>query len=573
MNAERVKPEQIEKVKAWRLRAVFVVFACLFFALVFRLFFLHTIDQPFLFEQGEKRTVRVESQPALRGSITDRYGRPLAVSTPVVNLWVNPQQLDLAQIPVIAKALGEDRQSLHQRLAAAQSQGRSYMYLKRQVRPHDAEALLKLRISGISGELSYRRYYPAAEVAAHVLGVVDIDGKGQEGLELAYDEYLQGTSGKRQVVKDLYGNVIKQLQVKSVSTPGEDLVLTLDLRLQYIAYRELKAVVTEHQATSGSAVLLDAKKGEILALVSQPSFNPNNRAQLKPEQMRNRAIADLIEPGSTIKPFVVAAALTGGDYQPNTVINTAPGVMRVKGKTIRDYRNLGELDITSIITKSSNVGVAKLAMDMGAERVWQFYTQAGIGQTSSALGFPGEAVGQMPYPEQLDDLRLATVAYGYGLAMSPLGLAHSYTSFTQQGCMQPLSLIQAKTSISSCQQVMPPHVAKQVLSMLETVVSDVGTGRRARVANYSAGGKTGTAHRIGQAGYDKNSYTAAFAGVAPANDPDLVLVVVVDDPKGREYYGGEVAAPVFARIMEQALRLRQVIPDSAEMLPMRMAGG
>lgn len=573
MNAQPRKQEpQPQGITRWRFRLVLGVFALLLLAVLVRLVMLHTVEQPFLFEQGEKRTVRTEVQPAMRGMITDRFGKPLAVSTPVVNLWLNPQQVNVQQLPVIAADLGMNVRELVRRTERAAASGRSFLYLRRQVEPALAQQVLDRRVAGVYGEDDFRRFYPAAEVTAHTLGIVNIDGRGQEGLELAYDAYLQGKPGSRQVVKDLYGNVIKQLQVREVAQPGGDLQLTIDLRLQYLAYRELKAAVNQHKASSGSAVLLDARSGDVLALVSQPSYNPNNRSALRPEHMRNRAVADLIEPGSTIKPFTVAAALMSGRYSPGTEVNTAPGFMRIRNKTIRDHRNYGVLDITGVITKSSNIGVVKLAHQMGAESLWQFFTKAGIGQTS-VLGFPGEAISQMPYPEQMDNLRLATVSYGYGLAMSPLQLAYAYTNFTQGACHKPLRLVMEQGVAMPCQPVMSEKVARQMLNMLETVISKAGTGSRAAVPGYRAGGKTGTAHKVGGQGYKDDVYTAVFSGIAPVSDPDLVLVVVIDEPKGREYYGGEVAAPVFSRIMEQALRLRQVAPDDGSVKSLQMAGG
>lgn len=564
--------EEVAGIARWRFALVMAVFGCLLAAVLVRLVMLHTIDQPFLFEQGEKRTVRQEVQPAMRGMITDRFGKPLAVSAPVVNLWINPQQVNIQQLPLAAKELGLPAAQLVKKMERAASEGRSFVYLKRQAEPELARRVLDHRIAGIYGEDDFRRFYPAAEVTAHTVGIVNIDGKGQEGLELAFDEYLQGQEGSRQVVKDLYGNVIKQLQVNAVATPGQTLALTLDLRLQYLAYRELKAAVAQHHAQSGSAVLLDARTGDVLALVGQPSYNPNNRAGLRAEHMRNRAVADVIEPGSTMKPFTVAAALQSGRFSPSTEINTSPGYVRVKNKTIRDHRDYGVLDITGVITKSSNVGVTYLSRELGADNMWDFLSKAGIGQ-ASVLGFPGEAVGSLPYPEQLDALRLATVSYGYGLSVSPLQLAHAYTAFTQKGCIRPVRLIKANSSDENCQRVMSEKVARQVLNMLETVTGKGGTGTRARVDGYRVGGKTGTAHKVGRQGYEDSEYTAVFAGVAPISDPELVLVVVVDAPQGKEYYGGEVAAPVFSRIMEQALRLRQVAPDDGKVPTLQMAGG
>lgn len=555
-NTEETKVEGVER---WRFALVLAVFAILLAVVAGRLVMLHTIEQPFLFEQGEKRTVRSEVQMASRGIISDRFGQPLAVSTPVVTLWVNPKQVNPNELVGVAKTLGLNARDLVQRIERVARQGRSFYYIKRQVQPEIAEKILSQKIAGLYGDDDFRRYYPAAEVTAHTVGLVNVDGKGQEGLELAFDEYLEGSDGSRQVVKDLFGNVIKQLGVDSIAQSGEDLTLTLDLRLQYLAYRELKSVVQSHHAAAGSAVILDAKTGEILALVSQPSYNPNNRATLNPKHMRNRAVADLIEPGSTIKPFTVAAALESGKYTAGTKVDTSPGYVRIKNKTIRDHRDYGVLDLTGIITKSSNVGVSYLARDLGAESIWQFLNHAGIGNPGT-LGFPGEAVSSIPYPEQLDDLRLSTVSYGYGLSVSPLQLAETYTSFVG-GCRQHVSLLLAQAGSQPCEPVMSARTARQTLDMLETVVSAKGTGSRAAVDGYRVGGKTGTAHKVGRGGYEDSEYTAVFAGLAPLTDPDLILVVVVDEPQGQEYYGGEVAAPVFSRIMEQALRLRQVIPD------------
>ncbi|WP_370314482.1 peptidoglycan D,D-transpeptidase FtsI family protein [Thalassolituus sp.] len=559
-------------IQRWRMTLVLVAFASLLLLVLGRLIMLHTIEQPFLFEQGEKRTVRSELQPASRGMITDRHGEPMAVSTPVVTLWVNPQQVDPQKMSEVAKDLGMNARDLVRSVEKAARQGRSFHYVKRQVEPELAGRILKRRIAGLYGDDDFRRYYPAAEVTAHTLGIVNIDGKGQEGLELAFDQYLQGQDGSRKVVKDLMGNVIKQLGVDAVPQAGESLPLTIDLRLQYLAYRELKAVVQAHKAHAGSAVMLNAKTGEILALVGQPSYNPNNRATLRPEHMRNRAVADLIEPGSTMKPFTVAAALESGRYSPSTPVNTSPGYKRIKNKTIRDHRDYGVLDLTGIITKSSNIGVSLLAHDVGPEVIWELYTKAGIGQPGT-LGFPGEATGSMPYPEQLDELRLATVSYGYGLSISPLQLAEAYTSFVD-GCRKHVSLLMVQTGTQPCERVMSERTAHQILDMLETVVGKNGTGKRAAVEGYRVGGKTGTAHKVGRSGYEDSEYTAFFAGLAPLSDPDLVLVVVVDAPQGQEYYGGEVAAPVFSRIMEQALRLRQVIPDQpGEAQMLQVAGG
>ena len=399
-------------------------------------------------------------------------------------------------------------------------------------------------------------------MTSHVVGMTNIDGKGQEGLELAYDEWLQGAPGQQRVVKDLLGNVIKQLNVSAIAKSGNELKLTLDLRLQYLAYRELKAVVQTHKANWGSAVLLDARNGDILALVNRPSYNPNNRAKLNAKAMRNRALTDMVEPGSTMKAFTVAAALKEGKYTANSVINTSPGYMRIQRKTIRDHTNYGSINLTKIITKSSNIGVAKLAHDMGADKLWAMLHSAKLGQ-ATALGFPGEAVGKLPYPQSLDKLGLTTLSFGYGLAITPLQLAQAYTAFANKGCVQEARLIMTNVK-TPCDQIMSPAVAKDISEMLETVTQKGGTGTRAKVEGYRVGGKTGTSHKVGKEGYQDSEYTAIFAGIAPISDPRFVLVVVIDQPQGQEYYGGEVAAPAFARIMEEALRTLQIAPDQSQ---------
>ncbi|MBM95497.1 MAG: cell division protein [Oceanospirillaceae bacterium] len=549
-----------------------LVIALIALGVTVRLTWLHTVEQPFLYSEGQKRTVRVKSEPARRGVITDRFGQPLAVSTSVVDIGIHPNQIDPSVLPDLASALGRNANDLIRTVAEARLKKKSFIYLARQVQPDVADRVAALEVEGIQLNENFRRYYPAGEVTADLVGLVDIDHNGQEGIELAYDSYLEGQEGKRTVVQDRKENVVKLVGVSSVAKPGKDIALTIDLRLQYLTYRELKAAVEQHSAFSGSAVLLDAHTGEVLAMASQPSYNPNNRALLKAENMRNRAVADVIEPGSTMKPFTVAAALESGRYKPESMVDTDPGFMKVKHKTIRDHRNYGQLDVTGVITKSSNVGVTLLSADLGADTMWQFFTKAGLGQPSG-LGFPGETVGQLPYPDQLDPLRLATVSYGYGLATSPLQLAQAYTSFTQNGCRMSVSIVMDSYSPEDCQPVMKPQVAKQMLNILETVTSSKGTGRRARVDGYRVGGKTGTAHRIGRYGYEEAKYTAVFAGVAPISNPEVVLVVVIDDPKGREYYGGEVAAPVFSRIVSQALRLRQVPPDDMPDVGQQVAGG
>ncbi len=464
--ATTAKTEDVEyRIPVWRFALVLSVFVSLVFVVAGRMGYLHLVQQSFLAAQGEQRMVREESIPALRGDIKDRHGEALAVSSPVMSLWLNPKLFDAANTPKLAASLKISTNKLARRLKRNRQQG--FMYVKRHLPPEQAKKVLALKLKGLFSETEYRRFYPASEVTSHVVGMTNIDGKGQEGLELAYDDWLQGAPGQQRVVKDLLGNVIKQLNVSAIAKPGNELKLTLDLRLQYLAYRELKAVVQAHKANWGSAVLLDARNGDILALVNRPSYNPNNRSTLRAEEMRNRALTDMIEPGSTMKAFTVAASLKGGKYRANSVINTSPGYMRIKRKTIRDHRNYGRLSLTGIITKSSNIGVTKLAHDMGAEDLWTMLHDAKLGQ-ATALGFPGEAVGRLPYPQKLDKLGLATLSYGYGLAVTPLQLAQAYTAFANKGCLHEARLILTNAQ-TPCEQIMPASVAKDMTRMLETV--------------------------------------------------------------------------------------------------------
>jgi cell division protein FtsI (penicillin-binding protein 3) len=504
--------------------------------------------------------------PYLPTEILDRRGEPLAVSAPVVSLWANPQVLgaNLDQAKQVATALGLPEADFLERLEHLKN--KEFMYLKRHVNPSEADTLLDHGWLGVHGRREFHRYYPSAEVATHLVGFNNVDDQGQEGLELGYESWLQGASGAKMVQKDRTGRTVKDLKLLAAGQPGKDLVLSIDMRMQYVAYRELKAVVQQHHAASGSVVVLDVATGEILAMVNQPAYNPNNRAVMSIDSLRNRAMTDVFEPGSTMKPVTIAAALMSGQYDPDSQVDTSPGFIKVKRKTIRDHRNYGVLDITGIITKSSNVGVTKLALSLPENSIRDTFYSFGLGQ-STGTGFPGESAGILPNYAKWNPINLATMSYGYGIAVTPLQLAQAYNVFASYGLKRPISMLKQETELEA-ERVMPERVAKQVIAMLETVTQRGGTGTRAQVPSYRVAGKTGTVHRTSkQGGYDDDRYAAVFAGMAPASKPRLVCVVIVDDPKGEQYYGGEVAAPVFSRIMAESLRLLNVAPDN--LLPLQ----
>lgn len=564
MNTEN-RPYTPEK---WRFRFVYGIALLLFAVAAGRLFYLTAIDNAFLKNQGEIRAVRTESIPATRGMILDRRGEPLAVSTPTWTLVANPralwntpvdvekQQGPEEEIKRLAEVMGVGRAWLQERFEANRS--RSFMYLRRQIPPAEADIIMAANVVGVSKSKEYKRFYPAGEVAAHVIGFTNIDDKGQEGIELAYDAALEGMPGRRSFVKDLSGNIIRGIGVDQTERPGETIELSIDLRLQYLAYRELKAAVNEHRATSASAVILDVKTGEILAMVNQPSYNPNDRSRLEHGDLRNRAVIDLFEPGSTMKPFTVSAALMSGQYNTETQIDTSPGHMRFGRFTIRDARNYGVIDFEELLVRSSNVGASKIALSLPQDAVWNIDHNLGLG-TPVGIGFPGEATGVLPSHPNWRPAELATLSYGYGLSVSTLQLAQAYMALANGGNRVPVTIF--KQDIPQVgKQVMPPQVAQDVVNMLEAVVTR-GSGRAAQIPGYRVAGKTGTVHKVGERGYEYDQYIALFAGLAPASNPRLAMVVMINDPKGREYYGGEVAAPVFSRVMEGALTTLNIYPD------------
>lgn len=519
----------------------------------------------FLQAEGQARTLREQKINAYRGVITDRNGELLAVSTPVMSIVINPQVISPEGVAQLAKAMSMPLQKLNEKLANYAN--KQFMYVARQIPPHEAAPIEALKIRGVLVEREYQRYYPAGEVTAHLVGFTNIDDQGQEGMELAYDDYLGGKPGVQRVIKDLKGNVVKDLGVVKAASPGGDIQLSIDLRLQYLAYRELKAAMVEQKAQSGSIVMLDVATGEVLAMVNQPSYNPNDRTHIKPAETRNRAMTDVIEPGSTVKPFTVMAALETGRYTPDTVINTSPGYIRVGSKTFMDHSNYGAIDLTTVIQKSSQVGISKLALDLPPNLVRTMFERLGFGQ-STGTGFPGESIGVLPNRRRWSPIETATLAFGYGLTATPIQLAQSYMTIANSGLYRPVSLLrQDQAPVIS--RVVEEKYAQQIAVMLKRVTEQGGTATRAQTSAYLTAGKTGTAHKVDKHGYADDKYVATFAGIAPANDPKVVTVVVINEPSSGRYYGGEAAAPVFARVTDSSLRLLNVPPNNSQQVAKR----
>jgi len=546
----------------WRLWTVAAVLLLAGGGLVARAVHLQVFNTEFLTKQAAARHLRVAILSATRGVIKDRNGEPLAVSTPVDSVWVNPPQLleDPDRIRDLALALKLDSGELTARLT--RNVRKEFYYLRRHMNPAAAAAIDAMQVPGVHLLREYRRYYPAGEVTGHLLGFTNIDDKGQEGLELAFDNWLHGVPGKKKVLRDRLGRVIEDVESIEPPSPGQDLVTSIDLRIQYLAYRELKAAVQKYHAASGSAVVLDVATGEVLADVNQPTFNPNDREQINPKMFRNRAITDILEPGSTFKPLIVAAALESGRFSPRSLIDTNPGFIKVGSKTIEDKHNYGLVNLATILAKSSNVGAVQVSMKLDKEMLWNTLSRFGAGRLTSS-GYPGESAGMLPPFQGWRPIGQATMAFGYGLSMTPLQLAQAYAVLAGDGLYRPVSLVRVEKP-PIARRVVSPETAHNVIAMLERVVSEEGTGLKATVAGYRVAGKTGTARKSGAGGYAENRHTAVFAGLVPSSAPRLVIVVVVDEPQGGVYYGGDVAAPVFSAVASGALRILAVPPDDVE---------
>ncbi|HET7161039.1 MAG TPA: penicillin-binding protein 2 [Burkholderiales bacterium] len=546
------------KFPAWRSRLLLLILLLWFVALTARAIFLQGLHNDFLQAKGESRYSRVLSLSSTRGMIVDRNNEPLAISTPVESVAASPSDLDAssAQLGKLARLLEMDVAEVTRRLAEGK---RDFVYLKRQLPPERASKIVELGIPGVFLQREYRRYYPAGDMMAHLIGFTDVDDKGQEALELAFDAELTGKPGTRRVIKDRRGHIIEDVDSIRVPQNGATLTLSIDARIQHLAFRELKNAVLAHRAKAGGIVVLDAQTGEVLAMANLPSYNPNNRSRADPKRTRNRAVTDLFEPGSTLKPFTVAAAMESGIVKPETVIQTAPGHMTIGNRTIHDAHAYGALSVVQVIQKSSNIGAAKMALALPAETMWKLFRDVGFG-TPPDSGFPGEAAGKLRAFATWKPIEQATMSYGHGISLSLLQLARAYSIFATDGRLVPLTLIK-RDKPADMTVVLKPETARALLAMLELAVQPGGTAPRAQIAGYRVGGKTGTAHKLEGRGY-ANKYVSSFVGLAPASQPRLIVAVMVDEPSAGQYYGGAVAAPIFSQVMAGALRMLSVPPDA-----------
>ncbi|MBT9236408.1 penicillin-binding protein 2 [Pseudomonas inefficax] len=548
----------------WRFRVVIGLLALMVGAICWRIIDLQVVDRDFLKGQGDARSLRHIPIPAHRGLITDRNGEPLAVSTPVTTLWANPKEMQASKErwPQLAAALGQNPQQLIDRLT--QQANKEFIYLVRGLTPEQGQHVLDLKVPGVYGLEEFRRFYPAGDVTAHMVGFTDLDDHGREGVELAYDEWLAGVPGKRQVIKDRRGRLIKDIQVTKNAKAGKTLALSIDLRLQYLATRELRNAIAEQDAKAGSLVIMDVKTGEVLAMVNQPTYNPNNRRSMFPAAMRNRAIIDVFEPGSTVKPISMSAALESGRWKPTDKVEVYPGSLQIGRYTIKDVsRSEGPvLDLTGILINSSNVGMSKIAFDIGGEAIYRVMSQVGLGQYTG-LGFPGERVGNLPNHREWRKAETATLSYGYGVSVTALQLVHAYAALANDGKMVPLSILKVDKAPEAVQAI-PKETAETVQGMLQQVIEAPRGVFRAQVPFYHVAGKSGTARKatVGSKGYTENAYRSLFAGFGPMSDPRYAIVVVIDEPGKGGYFGGLVSAPVFSKVMSGTLRLMNVPPDN-----------
>ena len=567
-SSRRLEPNLRLKLEGWRSRAILLLCLGAFGLLLARAFYLQGLNNDFLQAKGEARFMRVVEMPASRGAVMDRHGKPLAISTPVESIWASPAEMDIdkAQLASLAKALNMDRKLLAARLS---ERDKNFVWLKRQLSPDQAMAVISLKIPGVFQQREFRRFYPAGDVTAHVIGFTGQEDQGQEGIELAQQSQLAGSPGQRRVIKDRKGRIVEDIENLKVPRDGKALRLSIDERFQYLAHRELKAAVEAHKAKGGALVMLDAKTGEVLALVNQPDYNPNNRANWNPTQLRNRSVTDTFEPGSTFKPFAVSAALEAGLVKPETIIRTGPG-LTIGAKTITDLPHRSEqLTVAEIIQKSSNIGTAKIALQLPSERLWNLYSELGFG-SAPKTGFPGEASGRLRAAKSWKPIEQATMGYGYGVSVSALQLARAYTVFTNNGVLLPATFVKRDGDVIG-KQIISPKTAKTMSQMLEAVTQIGGTATKGQVPGFRIAGKTGTAHKLVNGQYADHLYVSSFVGYGPASNPRYIIAVTLDEPSAGKHFGGDVSAPVFSNVMSQALRMGGVLPDAPQLLPLREA--
>ncbi len=544
---------------AWRTHLVLLLLLAWFVGLAGRALWLQALNNDFLQRKGESRYSRVVEIGASRGMIVDRNNEPLAISTPVESVAASPGDVEAspADLRKLARLLDISIDDLRTRLSDTQ---REFVYLKRQLPPDQAERVVQLGIPGVFLQREHRRYYPAGEVMAHIVGFTGVDDKGQEALELAFEDTLAGKPGSRRVIKDRLGRIVEDVESIRVPQNGERLTLSIDARIQYLAHRELKQAVAAHRAKAGGIVVLDAGTGEILAMANLPGYNPNNRGKLDARRTRNRTVTDLFEPGSTLKPFTAAAALEAGLFEPGTVIQTAPGQMTIGNRTIHDAHPQGALTVSQVIQKSSNVGSAKIGLALPSEVLWSLFSRAGFGVPPRS-GFPGEVSGRLRAHATWKPIEQATMSYGYGLSVSLLQLARSYTIFASDGVLHPVTLLK-RDGPPQGTQVVSAQTAKAVRRMLELAAQPGGTAPGAQVSGYTVAGKTGTAHKLEGKGYAADRYVSSFVGMAPASRPRVIIAVMIDEPSAGQHYGGAVAAPVFSQVAAGTLRFLAVPPDA-----------
>jgi len=556
------------RLPAWRARFALVLLLAAFAVLAGRSIYLQSVKTGFLQEKGEARYARVLEVPATRGRIVDRNGEALAISTPVKSIWAIPDDVKAtpAQLKALSGLIQLDSRELARRLSDAD---RDFVYLKRQIPPEVAARVAELAIPGVHQQNEYRRYYPGGETMAQVVGFTGVDDAGQEGIELAHQQLLAGAAGSRRVIKDRRGSIVEDVESIRAAQDGRDLTLSLDSKIQNIAFGALKAGVEANRAKAGAIVVLDVRTGEVLALANLPTYNPNNRARLNGAQLRNRVLTDNFEPGSTLKPFTVALAMETGRLTAQTRIDTAPGTLTIANYTIHDSHPGGTLSVAQVIQKSSNVGAAKIALGLPREEMHGMFRRVGFG-IAPKLGFPGEAAGRLREAKTWRPIEQATMAYGHGISVSLIQLARAYTVFARDGELAPLTLVKTGAPATG-ERVFSPEVAREVRAMLEAAVQPGGTAPRARIMGWRVGGKTGTAHKQENGGYAASKYVSSFVGFAPVSAPRLVIAVMIDEPSAGKYYGGVVAAPIFAQVMQGALRLMGA-PYDAPLEPLELPG-